>query len=58
MRCESCQGRGWIVRRRDNYWVYCPDCGGSGVTHCCEGDRAQPEPWSPGEACIPPMSQK
>ena len=36
----------------------CPVCGGSGWEHCCEGDRAQPEPWSPGEACIPPMSQR
>ena len=20
----------------------CPDCGGSGIAHCCEGDQAQP----------------
>jgi hypothetical protein len=23
--------------------VVCPDCGGSGIEHCCEGLREQPE---------------
>lgn len=21
----------------------CPECGGSGFTHCCEGDQVQPD---------------
>jgi hypothetical protein len=24
-------------------WIPCEDCGGSGRTHCCEGEQAQPE---------------
>jgi hypothetical protein len=24
----------------------CPDCMGSGITHCCDGLREQPEPHS------------
>lgn len=48
MRCENCFGWGWVVKtthffprdrgvRADR--VPCPDCGGSGVSHCCEGER-------------------
>lgn len=22
--------------------IPCPDCGGCGIEHCCEGDRAEP----------------
>lgn len=24
-------------------WSPCPQCWGSGIVHCCEGERAQPE---------------
>lgn len=28
--------------------AFCNDCGGSGIVHCCEGDRACPdEPMKP-----------
>jgi DnaJ-class molecular chaperone len=54
MNCSTCFGigevlvdeRGEVVSRlRDAaMMVPCPDCGGSGKIHCCEGDRAEPEP--------------
>jgi RecJ-like exonuclease len=42
MRCEVCQGTGqnWLT-------VICSECGGSGLQHCCEGLREQPEPKEP-----------
>lgn len=61
MRCHNCHGRGNIeivfqcsigidgILRRSNYIVGpCPDCLG-GEYHCCEGERAQPEPLAPEE---------
>jgi DnaJ-class molecular chaperone len=51
MRCETCGGEG-VVRVNPEEGIYlqslrlwlqsdpCSDCGGSGITHCCEGDRA------------------
>lgn len=53
MRCETCQGSGKIegaVRPGDQAptnslataSLPCPDCGGSGIAHCCEGLREQP----------------
>jgi hypothetical protein len=61
MRCETCDGTGWKdkvhrVNKRLSpqfHWLEhqdfleCLDCGGTGVAHCCEGDREQP---SDGEA--------
>ena len=41
MICETCRGAGWIeggeVYPR---WEPCPDCGGNGTMHCCEGNQA------------------
>lgn len=34
MICERCGGKVPI----------CPDCGGTGISHCCEGEVCQPEP--------------
>ena len=49
MVCERCHGRGIWVYRVDRITKFpdlnarlCPDCGGSGIVHCCEGDREQP----------------
>lgn len=36
MRCETCHGQLMTG-------IPCPDCGGSGVAHCCDGICAQPE---------------
>lgn len=54
--CPTCQGRGNIevafqfsigidgILCRSNYILApCPDCF-AGEYHCCEGERAQPEP--------------
>lgn len=54
MICERCHGDGKIVRLtrftetlEDGITITgtdceispCPDCGGTGITHCCEGER-------------------
>lgn len=57
MRCEACQGTGRVKAPsypvpppdRDHSIGLsiaprfpCPTCGGSGIAHCCEGEREQP----------------
>jgi hypothetical protein len=58
MRCETCQGTGkasaavgLVGGRRASTqfeWVshemLCWDCGGTGIAHCCEGDRPNEKP--------------
>jgi len=43
MICERCHGKGYPYPPRpgkpDDVRFPCPDCGGSGITHCCEGER-------------------
>lgn len=44
MRCQFCdglgtRGKGWYERDMEP----CPECGGTGHLHCCEGLREQPE---------------
>lgn len=45
MKCETCQGTGfkreWLSLMGGALWrdVPCPDCGGCGLAHCCEGER-------------------
>jgi DnaJ-class molecular chaperone len=63
MRCEECDGTGKVeaiirlgsrlfrVRapgRGQTALVVCPECGGSGIAHCCEGIRVQPKATAPG----------
>jgi hypothetical protein len=36
MRCESCHGKTYLER-----WA-CPECNGSGITSCCEGNPNMP----------------
>lgn len=48
MICQTCLGQREIwgprrSRKPRDHWP-CPECGGCGFTHCCEGDHAQPEP--------------
>ena len=51
MLCETCRysGRVGFVRGRtstddrvDEQLIPCPDCGGSGIAHCCDGICEQP----------------
>jgi len=51
MLCGSCRhsGRVGFVRanastdgRVDEQLIPCPDCGGSGIAHCCDGICEQP----------------
>jgi hypothetical protein len=53
MRCERCQGTGLLsITPHGDIITYnanglyaaaaCSACGGSGVSHCCDGDRAEP----------------
>jgi hypothetical protein len=52
MQCDTCKDSGnpgYVVHPpadpngRTFYFVPCPDCGGTGVAHCCDGLRAQPD---------------
>jgi hypothetical protein len=68
MICETCHGKGEVLRdslpatgvmpgdpvRRVSVYQPCPDCGGCGFAHCCEGDQEQPANGrSPGDAKTP-----
>ena len=49
MRCTFCNGTGrqWGINKDGRYgplWprtFQCPDCGGTGILHCREGEQAQ-----------------
>ncbi len=51
MRCTECHGRGVFgtINSDGEYGplfpraLPCPECGGTGHLHCCEGLREQPE---------------
>ena len=68
MRCERCQGNGMVPTSVDITVGYrpslgqrgytvpivepCPDCGGCGLAHCCDGLTAAnetPEPEPPAD---------
>jgi len=45
MMCEECHGTGFH-RERGDWWCVelpCEECGGSGISYCCDGLREQPE---------------
>lgn len=55
MRCEHCHGSGHQIlfgqfyRSDDGSWntsfrAPCLECGGTGIIHCCDGLKEQPEP--------------
>ena len=49
MRCQFCDGGkiDWptlIDGRQHTVKIDCPECGGTGHLHCCEGLREQPHP--------------
>jgi len=37
MRCEDCNGSGLKPHKAPEYYIPCPECGGTGFSHCCEG---------------------
>jgi len=45
MQCQKCHGTGRI---KESFIPHldpvCPDCNGSGVASCCDGEQAQPCP--------------
>ena len=41
MVCHSCHGQHWVLR--SGQMMPCPECGGLGEIHCCEGLVAQQE---------------
>jgi hypothetical protein len=51
MLCETCRWNerpGFVRMRRavqskDYALIPCPDCGGQGIAHCCDGICEQPE---------------
>jgi hypothetical protein len=40
MICPACHGVGFPSPEAP--WLTCIDCGGCGIVHCCEGDKANP----------------
>ena len=42
--CQACYGTGSekLWRKYGPTFRACPECGGSGIEHCCEGLREQP----------------
>jgi hypothetical protein len=47
MRCAICYGTGSIVTPYP-----CPDCGGTGIVHCCDGDVANDDTRVLEDICI------
>jgi DnaJ-class molecular chaperone len=48
MICPTCHGEHYLVLPYAQHGlvmavVPCPDCGGHGRVHCCDGQRAQPD---------------
>jgi len=50
MRCEKCQGAGKVkgiaclhTGQSIEVEMPCRECGGTGVSHCCDGLQEQPE---------------
>ena len=41
MMCYLCHGQHWVIR--GNQMSPCPECGGLGEIHCCDGLVAQQE---------------
>ena len=45
LRCEKCGGNGKVGQRLKDSIEYniipCPECSGSGIGYCCEGERAE-----------------
>jgi hypothetical protein len=41
MVCHQCHGQHWVIR--GGLMCPCPECGGLGEIHCCEGLVAQQE---------------
>ena len=48
MRCTFCDGTG-KAHPGSMDWspdgLPCPDCGGTGILHCCEGEQCQPDKY-------------
>jgi hypothetical protein len=44
MLCPCCNGKHWVVK--DGRLQPCPECGGFGEVHCCDGLCEQPQPES------------
>jgi len=57
MNCPACHGKGWeygpsishefpdgtVIATADLRKKPCEECGGTGIIHCCDGLREQPE---------------
>ncbi len=44
MLCSNCHGQHFVVRK--GQLVPCPECGGMGEIHCCDGLVAQPDTFT------------
>lgn len=65
MRCETCQGTGRVPRHPPELRAYggawlteekpCPECGGCGVSHCCDGLTACNDVLEPADPAVAAM---
>jgi DnaJ-class molecular chaperone len=43
MICQTCHGNGYVAQFGEKLWRLtwkpCPECGGCGETHCCDGHQ-------------------
>ena len=53
MVCHQCHGQHWVIRA--GQMCPCPECGGVGEIHCCEGLVVQQEGGrhAPGVEAVP-----
>jgi len=56
MVCYSCHGQHWVVR--GGQMTPCPECGGLGEIHCCEGLVAQQDPANFAYPASPPFAEE
>jgi hypothetical protein len=53
MLCPRCHGTRYVLHHGQR--LPCPDCGGMGELHCCDGLTEQPDP--DGETVPPPTDE-
>ncbi len=56
MVCHQCHGQHWVIRA--GQMCPCPECGGLGEIHCCEGLVAQREFLEPAHPVVSCASEQ
>ena len=56
MVCHQCHGQHWVIR--GGQMCPCPECGGLGEVHCCEGLVAQRDYADLSPRARPPVTEE